>query len=405
MQIGVLTTFVKFSQQYSLCSIVKEQIEVLEKNGYDVTLIAIEGCEFPNAKKIRYMSHVYLGATLQEVKKDFEAKVNDIYTSYNRVLTDFHVILTHDIMFQSWFLPYNAALRRFAKDYPQIRWLHWMHSAPSARPNSLTYPDSLRYSEMVNSIWITMNYTDLPLIAKMYNIPEANVRVVYNSRNPQNFFDMAPLSKQLIEEHDLLAQDILMVYPLDITRFISKGGKKAIKLLNSFIRLGKKAKLIFCDAWANTEKQKTVVKSHSSKYVIFTSSYKGYELGVPKQVIRDLMLISNVFFIPSVSEGCSLIMLEAALTKNLIILNEDFPPSREFGEINHALYMKLSSERGRIKVTTTYSDENAYYEKKAKEILVSLDNNPALKFNRKVLQKFNADWIFKNQLEPLIKEK
>jgi len=92
-------------------------------------------------------------------------------------------------------------------------------------------------------------------------------------------------------------------------------------------------------------------------------------------------------------------MLEAALTKNLVILNEDFPPMKEFGEIDHTLYMKVSSTR----CQTTYNpNEDAYYRDWARIIINKLDTNQPNRFNRKVLKMFNRGWVWKNQLEPLL---
>lgn len=430
-KVAILTVFNDYNPQYSLCNIVVEQFKVLAKHGYNPVLIGIKGLKskFPCPKGgiiNDCLPQVYLGPEPKYVLQHFKEIKKKVLPVFEENLKDFDVILTHDIIFQEWFLGHNAAMREFAKNHPNIRWLHWLHSAPSPRPVDLQHPHDLRYSGMPNSLFISMNYTDLKFVAKMYNIPEASVRPIYNPRSPWEFFDFHPFTIQLIEKYKLMDCDILMVYPFDTTRYQAKGGDHAIRLIEAMRRRGKNAKVIFCNAWANNPQHIQMIKNKcrgKEDYVIFTSLWaeiagleanpeKGkiqkknvypYVLGVPNKVVRDLMLISNIFFLPSISEGCSIIMLEAALAKNLIILNEDFAPSKEFGEVDKVLYMKLCSERAGIRVTTQYNPSiDAYFNDWAVNIIAELERSKNLMFNRKILKEFNVDYIFKNQIEPLI---
>jgi hypothetical protein len=214
------------------------------------------------------------------------------------------------------------------------------------------------------------------------------------------FFNWHPFTKELAEKYKLLDCDILITYPLDTGRFEAKGGFKIIKLVEHINKLGRKAKAIFVNAAANTKERTQFVKALSNENTIFTSlEQSAYTVSTPHQIVRDLFQISNVFPLLSISEGCSLTMLEAALAKNLVILNEDFPPMKEFGEIDHVFYMKVSSTR----CQTTYNpSENAYYDDWARIIVNEVESNKVLRFNRKILRQFNREWIWRNQLEPLL---
>ena len=55
------------------------------------------------------------------------------------------------------------------------------------------------------------------------------------------------------------------------------------------------------------------------------------ELGVPHEVVKNLLAYSDLFVLPSTSEACSLIMLEAGASKNLVVLNSDLPSFYDFG--------------------------------------------------------------------------
>ena len=124
-----------------------------------------------------------------------------------------------------------------------------------------------------------------------------------------------------------------------------------------------------------------------------------YELGVPHEVVRDLFLLSNLFIFPTLSENCPLILLEAAFAKCLLVLNDDFPPLKDFfGE--NALYFKFSS----ILTKTTYNNEEQYFSDVAKIIIGELNKNKPLNAFNVLKQKFNFDYIFKSKLEPLFYE-
>jgi len=81
----------------------------------------------------------------------------------------------------------------------------------------------------------------------------------------------------------------------------------------------------------------------SPSEVIFTSQVEQeLHLSSPQKLVRDFMLISNLFVLPSKSETYSLVVQEAGLCGNLLVLNQDFPAMRSiYG--NDPLYRQFSS--------------------------------------------------------------
>ena len=134
--------------------------------------------------------------------------------------------------------------------------------------------------------------------------------------------------------------------------------------------------------------------------MVFTSlEGQEYELGVPHSAVRDLFMLSNLFIFPTLSENCPLILLEAALSKCLLVLNEDFPPLKTFFG-KDALYFKFSS----LLNQTEYPNEDSYFSDVAKIIIAELNKNRPLNAFNQLKQRFNYDIIFKSQLEPLFVE-
>jgi len=88
--------------------------------------------------------------------------------------------------------------------------------------------------------------------------------------------------------------------------------------------------LVIANAHANAEREKQTIeallqraeeKGLQRTELVFTSLEEGgkYELGVPRSVVSQLFQLSNLFIFPTTSENCSLILLEAMLSKNLFV--------------------------------------------------------------------------------------
>lgn len=414
-KVAVLTTFDRIDPQYSLTSIVKEQLICLSKYFSDPkrkpVFIALEGCEDIGIEGVEtravipryHLTDYQVGVTK---KPDFEEQVYGTEKALLNNLKDVSIVFTHDIIFQTWFLPHNQAIRNVAEKLPNIRWYHWIHSAPSMRPNVLEYPHTLRFSLSPNSKIVVLNDYHVRWACEQYGCWDKDVRVVNNPRDPRSFFDMHPLSVELIETYGLLEADVMATYPASMIR--GKQHDIIIKIMAKINELGKTAKVVFCNSYANAEQDKKYIdylKNIAREWglkrgVVFTSEHDPrYELGVPNQVVRDMFLISNVFINPGKSEGDSLIIKEAALTKNLLVLNEDLPQVKEiYGDT--ALYFRFSSDYQK----TEYLNEEQYFGDIAKIILANLKWYKPMKSFSLVKNKHNRDTIFRDQILSLIYE-
>ena len=415
MEVGILTTFYNFDRAYSLTSVVLNQLLALVKYGYKPVLFVhdnFEG-ELPEGVEVRKVIprfHLIDYSGNQKLEEGFREQVEKTKEVLLKELKDFDIVLTHDWIFQGWFLPYNVAMRE-AEPSLKCRWFHWIHSAPSPRPSNLEYPHDCRYKMMPKSKLIYMNNYDVIRLAEMYNGAIDDIRVVHNPLDPRSFYDFHPLVHKLIEKYRLLEADVIDVYPVSSTRFDGKQVNKVVQILAQIKKQGKSVRFICPNAHANAEREKKAIenmlhygieKGLTREEMIFTSleEVPTYELGVPHEVVRDLFLLSNLFIFPTLSENCPLILLEAALSKCLLVLNDDFPPLKDFfGE--DALYFKFSS----LLYQTKYDNEEQYFSDVAKIIIGELNKNRPLNAFAKLKQKFNYDTIFKKSLEPLFYEK
>lgn len=411
-RVAVLVVSGDLEPQYSLTTVVTDQLTSLAQAGYAARLVALEGFVGTPPRGVDVRACIPR-ETLVDYQlgvaeaPEFESQVRRIARAIHDHLRDVDVCITHDLMFQTWFLPHNAAVRRVGARLPALRWLHWVHSAPSERPDGVGYPHVLRFSGMDNARLVYLNHCDAPRLAAMYAVPESDVCVAYNSRDPRSFFAFSPLTTALVERHGLLDADIVAVYPTRLSP--GKQPAVAIKLVGALKRLGRTVCLVFCNSYSNGPDEKRYIQrlrgiaetaGLEQNELVFTSACgREYELGVPPAVVRELFQVGNVMILPSLSEACSLVLLEAALTKNLLVLNEDFPAMPEFVGPN-ALYFKFSSTR---RTTTYHPDEAAYFTECAQRIVAELAGDKALGAFTRVKQTFNRDWIFRQQIEPLLR--
>ena len=415
MRIGILTTFYNFDRAYSLCSVVEEQLLMLKEAGHEPILFVHDNfkddAEIPQGIEIRkvvprFKLVDYSGN--QPIQSGFDEQVETVRKSLIEHLKDIDAVLTHDWIFQGWFLVYNMGMRKAQPDL-KCRWFHWIHSAPSSRPQFLESPHSARYITMPNSKLIYMNNIDTLRLAEMYGTNLDNVRVVHNPLDLRTLRKFSPLTLDLIERYKIFEADVVDVYPVSSTRFSGKQVDKVIKILSEIKKQGKSVRFICPNAHANGDNEKKAVEELinygidlglTREEMIFTSlEGHRWEMGVPREVVNELFSLSNLFIFPTLSENCPLILLEAAANKCLLILNDDFPPLRDFFAEN-ALYFKFSSLLNK----TEYSDEDKWFHDVALVILGELNKNKAINSFNKLRQKFNRAWIMKNQLEPILFE-
>jgi glycosyltransferase involved in cell wall biosynthesis len=420
MKIGIATTFSDLRPTYSLATVVKDQLKALLKHGYTPVLLTLPSFddEVPAGVEVRkvvpqIILEPYAGRDPEKLNEDQVAEdVERVFNFFVEHCADLDVIITHDWMLVDTYAPYAAAIQMANKSVilRRKKWFHWIHSHPGLY-EEYPYPWSAQSKIPVGHKIVYLNNTDVVSVFERFQGKLDDVRVVHNPTDPRSFFNLHPLTHYMIDALDLLNSDIMQTYPVSTPRMID--GKQVHKVIALFAKLkaeGHRVKLVVCNAHANADKDKELIKQMvdyatsvglSDKEVIFTSLLQApaWEQGVPHEVVRDLFLLSNLFFFPTVSENAPLILLEAAAAKNLLVLNEDFLPLREFfGE--DALYFKFSS----LRTQTTYTDEGKYFEDVAKIVAAELDRHRAFRSFNTWKQRFNYDYIFLHEFEPLLLE-
>jgi hypothetical protein len=156
--------------------------------------------------------------------------------------------------------------------------------------------------------------------------------------------------EEFVYEKKILDADVITVYPARLDR--GKQVEYVIKTMACLKSFDLSVRVIIADfhstggdklTYRDELKQVGIDYGLSQGELIFLSEYKPeWKYEVPQSVIGNLQLLANVFIMPSVSETYSLTTQEAGLTKQVVVLNQDFPPFRSiYGE--NAIYRKYSS--------------------------------------------------------------
>jgi len=433
--IAILTNFTSYDRKYSLCNVVAEQIRMLEKNNYPTTIIVNDG--FVDAtvnslmadsgikdkelalgpyteNKLRFIPNV---RCYNELKKDdtWDEDIKKIVDILEPMLKEVDVVLTHDLIYQPAYLKLNHAARIIAEKYPDIQWLHWIHSSttPAILNSNANYLQTVK-NPFPKSFVIYPNSFEIPRVAANLGYQEDQVKAVHHATDPADFFNFHAVTRQLVEKINLYSVDVIGCYPLRLDR--GKQPHRVIELFNAIKQIGRTVRLVICDfhstggdkvKYRQEMKDMAIDLGMNSSEVTFTSELGGNcACGVPRDVVRDLMMISNLFILPSRSETYSLVVQEAALAKNLLMLNYDFPPMRSiYG--NKPLYAKFSSNIDSNtgmdgNTETTYNPSfGQYAHDQALKICYYLENEKVISMATMIRKHRNPQAIFKTQLEPL----
>lgn len=425
MKVAILTMFSGLSATYSLVNVVADQIKMLLQAHVSVKVLVSETCPDEertgifldkdiewvkitntcNGKNITWYD--YSGAT-GRVHETFFQEADVIAQDYVKHLADVDVCIMHDILYQGWHLIHNIAIRKAQKDLPHVRFLSFTHSLPANRPLEMEYPFSARFSDMPRTKFVYPTYSGISALARQYGIPEGKCAVVYNTLPLLE--SMSPEVQEVARHIDLLGAEILAVYPARLTP--GKRFEKVAALLGAIkTKTEKSSKVVFCDfpcADIPSSVYKTMIRTEGKKYglgeedLLFTSDI-GYEDGFPRQGVFELFQLSNLFVCPSYSESFGLTVLEAGSRGNFLVLNEAVPALEELGHALGAYFMRWDARNFGYDTHEKYApSEQAYYEEHGQMIVNLMREDRALKAKTMIRNKYNHDWICKNQLLPLL---
>ncbi len=425
MKIAILTMFNGLSTTYSLVNVVESHINIFLNKNLDVKILVSQDCPDSerfgafadnrlqwakvtnrlNGKQIHWYDYNEVNGILHD---SFYEEVDIISKDFIKYLEDVDVCFMHDILYQGWHYVHNIAIRKAKKQLPNTKFISFTHSFPVNRPNKISKEFAGRFTPMENTIFAYPTNSGLPALAKQYNIGEGFCRAIYNL-NPV-FLGMNENILKLHEKVDLLSPEILIVYPARLTP--GKQFEKIAGLAGAIYKYCEKTvKIIFCDFKSmdiDSNAYKATIKNTGFEYgltendIIFTSDF-GYKEGFPREAVLDLFTLSNLYICPSNSESFGLTVLEACSRGNFVVLNEAVPALNELGKNLDAYFMRWNARNFGYNTYENYTpSEQSYNKEHARNIINKMRENPVINSKTKARTMYNDEWVWKNQLQPII---
>lgn len=331
--------------------VVREQAHILTSHYHNVKVFAGDGGRF--AENIEVELNPLLGSRNEDVIKaheegkkgnikEIELLSNKIYDYLKSALKGFDVIIVHNVLTMPYNLPLSASLHRLARD-GIIPIISWNHDSPYFYPDYPKHLDIFPWNILKRAYagiyYVAISESRKKMFAKLYG-RRKHLYVIPNGIDPVRFFKLNPLTERLIREEGLFEAEFLMVQP---SRLIPrKNMELSIKVTAELNNLGIWTKLLITGAHDPHEPKsmkyynrlrRLSKKLGIEKDVLIIAEHRlrsGERMQSDRIIIRDLYLISDILFLPSIQEGFGIPLLEAGMIK-LPIVCSSIPPFKEIG--------------------------------------------------------------------------
>jgi len=416
-KVAMLTDFYEADPTYSLVIVAEEQLGMLLRAGYEpvaVTEDIFEPVRLWKEVEIRHIPSGVPRGNDVDFHDGWEEGVKKFREALDTCLDGVDVVITHDMIYQPSQLWHNMAARDWARMNPDVGWLNWVHSAT---PSQVWTGNDPRLEpcqrHMPRSKTIYPNAWSVPRVATNFRCEVDDVGVVPHPTDVCGFLGFQEKTAELVRSRRLLEADAILVYPIRLDR--GKQVEYVLRTAAALKRLGRSVRAVVVDfhstggdkiSYRDWLKGLAVDLGLNEIEATFTSEFNDeWRVSVPRAVVRDLMLIANVFVMPSRSETYSLITQEAGLCGAFLVLNKDFPPMRDiYG--NQAAFYQFSSNVDALtgldgETQTSYGDVDGYFADIARRVAYELDNNPVLAQKTRIRKERNPDAVFRQFMEPL----
>jgi hypothetical protein len=392
MKIAIIAGLANFNPIYSISTIIRTQCKYFIENGHEVDLLT--NINFNKTNIPENINKIKIKNILPVINNDKTWENNqELIESteiYERLLMEncngYAIVISHDLVILPMYLPVNLALRKLESKI-KSKWYHWIHSKPAIEYFPESTHDLFNKFTFTTSIFCYPNNSDKEEVCKFLNITEKNFRCIYNSLDLDIYFNQSFKIRQIMSKYTK-DHDFLIVYPSRLNS--SKRIDKIIEL--TFYLKSQKLNplIIICNTYNNDKIAKTLLKYYLllvDKYkiqdnLIFTSEL-GFENGLNNDEIKNLFTYSSFFIFPTITETCPLVLLEAAINSNVLILNKNLKALEEIASEN-AFYLNFDDHQEKW-----LADCHDIIKKE-------IQHNKILKAKNQIIKKFTTKIIYDN---------
>jgi glycosyltransferase involved in cell wall biosynthesis len=421
MKVAILTNLQDMNPGYSLTGIIKDQIKMLARYHNEVHLFVCEVFNDAHQHEVEpaFLHKTVPFANLEDYNSMVKLKPEHVETQAKmremmlEELKEFDVVFTHDLVFTGWNLPYALAISDVSSRLINLRWMHWIHSVPSANRD---WWDMKLYP---NSKLIFPNETTRIKVGEQYKGTKSDVRIIPHIKDPRTWGDFDEDTCAIIDEKPgLMWSDVVQILPAGTDRLSAKGVHHVIDIFAEMKRMHREVCLCIANQWATGRQRKETTQPFIDRALkegltedefFFTSELKNselldpmgknvYENGLPKRILRELFSLSNVFIFPTREESFGLVVPEAAFAGVLPVLNKSLAMQAEI-TAHKALYFHFGSFNHNLEVPHVN-----YWYAIANAIIGRMMDNEAIMTKTICRQRYNMDKLYKVYYEPVMME-
>lgn len=387
--------------------VVRQQASLFYRYFHKVKIFAGTGGQFTSDYEIEI--NPLLGSGNEEVHNAHQslmqgdtkplAELADRIERYLReALANFDILIAHNVLTMKYNLPLTIALRQLA-DKNSVHIISWNHDSHYFYPEYEAFLDNSPWNILQephpNICYVAISDSRREMFQKLYHGTKSIV-VIPNGIDPIRFFRLDPVTVRLIQEQRLFEEDFLMVQPSRLHP--RKNIELSVRVVRKLQEKGLRARLLVTGAYDPHEPGtkdyyhklvKLTEQLNVKEDVLIMAEYQlksGEQLQIDRIIMRDLYLIADILFIPSIQEGFGIPLLEAGMLK-LPVVCSDIPPFREIGG-NDVCRFKLEDSPEGI----------------AQKILDFTSGFPTHHFFRRVINQYAWDNIYHKYLLPLIQK-
>jgi len=343
LKIAILSHCSKMPTSYSPGNAIKAQVKMLIKFGHEVVFFTQEGSKLETEDIGCEVRHLVPRFKREKnvINEDAKNKMTDMLR--REITSDFDVIITQDFYIDDC-ITYREALKECNINKPI---LNFCRSGIGRPINFKINNDKTRY--------VYLNEADSKIFAEKIGVDHSLIRVVFNEKSPEWFFNFSDTTKMIIDKMKLYDKQIIQTYAICTTRMDAKQLNIVIRIFGLLKEMGYKVALIICNS--NGRKRINEIDAKikfaldcgliEGEDIIFTSKLHNerfnLENEIPNNVVAELTQISNLFVFPTSAEVCSNILLENSIASNLIVVNSDLPALLDFVDNNSVLKYPFTS--------------------------------------------------------------
>lgn len=335
-RVVILTTLANFDPSYSLTSCILDQARALAEanSNWLVQVWCMQRTVVPDGlpKNVEIRPIVPL---VPWKRDEADPKTVDLLLGFLRrelFAMGNASVITHDALLVDSYLALAVAIHRFGET-KGFRWFHVAHSAPGQRPTQDVGDVIYRYTlpPGPHTLVCLSNALRKPF-ASYYACDPERVQAIPNARDRRTWPRIDPLIDDFVRRTRLQDHGIVQVYPISTTRVNAKGLPKLIRLFGALSKF-RPCALVVANPHANSETAKQVMREmhHLATQHGVRLHFTAEEIpataqaGLPAESLHRLMSYGNLFAFPTWSEASSLVLAEAKLLRQRVVLNSSVP--------------------------------------------------------------------------------